>query len=274
MKFLALLVCVAVVCSAHAQKKDSADQKAFERAISLVEDKRNDEALLAFYEFMSVYPDSPLLARAHYNIGYLQFVRRNYEAATIVFKQIVDSGYDDRDPNGLMEPYMLYKHHSCRMLAEMSLEQKKYKAAEEYIRMFEHDYPYQHFCGNELSANAIYTATMKARAYDGQGKPLKAIQELVPYIFNNGLASNEDLLQHLNTILYHNYSIDQLHEEFTRALNSCQVKVTKRSIEATLTLFGQKVAMNYFYDEDETTTRDLDFCKKVIRKNKLFKKFL
>jgi len=274
MKFFSLLVCVAIVCSAHAQKKDSADQKAFERAVALVEDKRNEEALLAFYEFMSAYPESSLLARVHYNIGYLQFERRNYEAATIVFKQIIDAGYDDRDPNGLMEPYMLYKHHSCRMLAEMSLEQKNYKAAEEYIRMFEHDYPYQHFCGNELSANAIYTATMKARAYDGQGKPLKAIQELVPYIFDNGLAYNEDLLQLLNTILYHNYSIDQLHDEFTRALNSCEVKVMKRNTEATVTLFGQKVEMDYFYDNDEKATRDLDFFKKAISKNKLFKKFL
>ena len=237
-------------------------------------DKHEDEALRAFGEFMSKYPNSPLLAQAHYNIGYLHFERRNYEAATKVFKQILDSDYNERDPNSLMEPYMLYKHNSCRLLAEMSLDQKNYTAAEEYIEMFEHKYPYQHFCGNELSANAIYTATMKARAYDGQGQNLKAIQELVPFVFDDALASNEHLLQMLNTMLRQNYSIDQLREEFTRAVNSCAVKKTKRNIEATLILFGKKVEMSFYYDRDENAKRDVEFYKEEARKNSLFKKFL
>src|SRR5690349_8226543 len=110
--FLGGILTCAIVAS---QAQHTADDLAFQNAISLYEDGRENDALLAFYEFMNLYPQSPLRGRTHYNIGYIQFERHNYQAAATAFKQILDEDYNERDSNSLMEPYMLYKHQSCRM---------------------------------------------------------------------------------------------------------------------------------------------------------------
>lgn len=54
--------------------------------------------------------------------------------------------------------------------------------------MFDKKYKYTHFCGNELMANEIYTATAYARLYHGYGRSRKAISYLLPHLFYNGYA--------------------------------------------------------------------------------------
>jgi tetratricopeptide (TPR) repeat protein len=275
MKTLLLLAGMLTCAMVQAQPEPTKDEMAFEHAITLYEDDRKEEALLAFYEFMTVYPDSRLRPSAHFNIGVLQFQRQHYEAATHAFKEILNADYNELDANSLMEPYMLYKHQSSRFLAEISLEQKDYKAVEEYIHLFEYVYPYQHFCGNELSAYAIYKATMKARLYEGQQKVGKAIQILVPYTFQYALASNEALLDLLINILYRHYPQEQVQQELNNALASIQIKNRKRNTDVTMTLFGETVHLDdLLFDIEDSDQQDLDHYQKMVKENILFVRFL
>jgi tetratricopeptide (TPR) repeat protein len=141
-----LILLAGMVCTVlQAQPTLTKDELAFEHALSLYEDERIEESVLALYEFMATFPNSPLRGRAHYNLGLIQFQRQHWDAAATAFKEILAADYNELDSNNLMEPYTLYKHHSACLLAEISLEQKDYKAAEEYIHVFEVVYPYQHF---------------------------------------------------------------------------------------------------------------------------------
>jgi len=275
MKTLLLLAGMLPCAMVQAQPEPTKDEMAFEHAISLYADDRQDEALLAFYEFMTVYPDSPLRPSAHFNIGVLQFNRQHYEVAAGVFKQILNEEYNEFDSNSLMEPYKLYKHQSCRFLAEISFEQKDFKAAEEYIHLFENVYPYQHFCGNELTAYAIYTATMKARLYEGQQKVEKAIQTLIPFTFQNSLASNEELLDLLINILYRHYTKEQVQQELTNAIASIQIKSKKRDTDVTMTLFGERIRFDDFmFDFEGDEKHDVTYYQKIAKENILFTRFL
>lgn len=272
MKSLLLLCGMLAYIIAPCQTKHTADELAFQHAVSLYEDGRSDDALLAFYEFMNVHPKSHFKGSAHFNIGYLQYQRQHYDAAAFAFRQILEEDYNEQDANNIMEPYMLYKHQSCRMLAEISLQKKEFREAEEYIRLFEKVYPYQHFCGNELSAYAIYLATMKARVYEGQGKISKAIQTLVPYTFSDQLASNDHLLELLINILFRNYDHENIKLELTQALAS--ITVEKKTHQATITLFGKQVSMREFYFEDEAKDTDVLHFQQMAKENMLFKRFL
>src|SRR5690349_4844456 len=98
---------------------------------------------------MKEYPQSPAKDDAHFNIGYIQFNLRQYKEAASTFHEILNMSYNELADNSLMEPYKLYKHNSARYLAEISLEVKEWKDAERYIHMYDKEYPYQHFCGNE-----------------------------------------------------------------------------------------------------------------------------
>jgi tetratricopeptide (TPR) repeat protein len=271
MKTLLLLTGLAYTVL-QAQPTPTKDELAFEYALSLYEDERLEACALALYEFMAQFPTSPLRGRAHYNLGLLQFQRHHWEAAAAAFKEILAADYNELDPNGLMEPYALYKHHSGRLLAEISLEQKDYTAAEEYIHLFEHVYPYQHFCGNELTAYDIYLAMMKARLYEGQQKVDKAIRTLVPFVFDNGLASNTELLDLLINILYRHYRPDEIKSELQASLATITLQKGKRA-GASMVLFGEKVKIGGFYF-DAGKPRDKDFYQALTKETILFKRFL
>ncbi len=272
MKTLLFLTGILTCLIAQSQAQHTADDLAFQNAVSIYEDGRTDDALLAFYEFMTVYPTSPLRGRVHFNIGYIQYERHHFEAAISSFRELLQEDYNELDSNSLMEPYMLYKHQSCRMLAEISLQQKEFKEAEEYIRLFEDVYPYQHFCGNELSAYAIYAATMKARAYEGQGKIAKAIETLVPYTFSDGLASNQQLLELLINILFRNYTSEEIKLQLNQSLASIELK--KKGRTATLVLFGKSVNLNEFYFDSDSKHVALVDYQNMVKENILFKTFL
>ncbi|MEQ1588328.1 MAG: tetratricopeptide repeat protein [Cyclobacteriaceae bacterium] len=273
MKTLLLLLAGMGCMVLQAQPTVTKDQLAFEYALSLYEDERFEECTLAFYEFMAAFPNSPLRGRAHYNLGLIQFQRQHWDAAAAAFKEILAADYNELDANSLMEPYALYKHQSCRLLAEIRLEQKDYKAAEEYIRLFEDVYPYQHFCGNELTAYAIYLATMKAHVYEGQQKIEKAIRTLVPFVFDNALASNTELLDLLINILYRHYGADEIRHELNTALATIDVKKGKRG-GATMMLYGEKVDMNSYYFEEDDQRHDLAYYQARAKETILFTRFL
>jgi len=271
--FLFILACIA---SATAQDKPlTEDQLAFDHAGRLFENKNYKGAAEEFRQFIKQYPHSPLLARAHYNLGYTYYASKDYEAAEKVFLEILDQPYNETDANSLMEPYTLYKHHSCRLLATMCIEQKKFDEAEGYIRMFDKEYPYQHFCGNEWSAYHKYYSVMLAKVYEGTNRSPKAIEVLVPYIFPDYLSSDEEVNEELIRILQNHFTKEEIRTELTKAMQSLKVKSNRKKTKATLTLFGVKVTLDpYFAEDGDKSTSEIESYKKMVAESVLFKKFL
>jgi tetratricopeptide (TPR) repeat protein len=275
MKTLSVLIivstCAAQNVIAQAEEKTE-DQIFFENAVGNFERQHYVGAAEEFEAFLTKFPTSPLRGRAHFNLGLTHFSLRNYYTAKKVFHQILDQPYNERDENGIMEPYTLYKHHSCRMLAEIALQEKDFRTAEKYIHMFDKKYPYQHFCGNEWSAYDMYKAVMLAKVLQGKGEAKKATGVLLPYIFSDALASNEEVLRELSHLLEEHFTQEQNQQEFTRALASLQLNEKKKRPSATIELYGVKVEVeDYSYD---TKTNAREYFLQKLKEHELFKKYL
>lgn len=275
MKTLSFMVVISF-CVAQTKAQDTTqtqDQILFDHAVQYFADGHYTRAAEEFETFLSKFPTSPLLGRAHYNLGLTHYRLLNYITAKKVFLQILDQPYNEQDKNDIMEPYTLYKHHSCRMLTEIALVEKDYRAAEKYIRMFDEEYPYQHFCGNEWAAYDMYKAVMLAKAFEGQGETKKALGSLLPYIFSNALASNEEVLRLLTDILEAHYSQEQNQQAFAKALATLEIKETKKSTRAFINLYDVKIEVNdYNYETKNNSSKE--YYEHSLREHELFKRFL
>ncbi len=230
----------------------ASDQREFDYAYDLWEEQPA-LSLSAFKDFVERYPESSLIPRAIFNIGELHYRIGQDSAARAILTQVVAADYDEMESNSLMEPYALYKHRACRILAELCLRHTDYDEAAEYIHLFDKVYPYHHFCGNEWQAYDYYRDWMLARVYEGQGKTSRAIQTLVPDIAYTGLASNEYIIEYLEKILGEHYSSEQIQHEVSNALTHARVKTKKGIKTTTLTLFGADVTFDHYDTVDQNS---------------------
>ena len=270
-----MLLNLCLISAVHGQQEPlTADQVLFDQAVRRFEDEDYAGAAEDFRQFMTRFPQSQLLARSHYNLALTYDRMNDFETSKKLFLEILEQPYNERDENGLMEPYTQYKHHSCRHLAAIALRENDYKSAEKYIHLFDKKYPYQHFCGNEWSAYDMFKAVMKARVYEGTDEVRKAMEELLPFIFSDALASNDDVLDELSGILERNYTRDSIQQEFKSALMSLEVKETKKNTSVTILLYGVTIQVQDFFFEQAADVSGKEHYQKIVEENALFKKFL
>ncbi len=219
------------------------DEISFEKAVTHAYREENEKALESFTSFLNQYPDSFLKPRAKFNIGIvLRKLGRNDEAIS-VFSEILNSDYNEKESyGGIMEQYALYKNRSAKELAEMYFEKKEYKKASDYVYLFDKKYKYLHFCGNEMRADDIYIATSYAKLFLAQNKPEKAIRKLLPYLFDDGLASNSKALDVLEESLKMKYSTEEIKALVNTAVKTLKIK---NEDEAQITFLGKKLT---FFD--------------------------
>ena len=274
-----IVVLIAYTQSAFSQANEkSEDELRFDEIFEVYYEQEYDSALVLFNQFIIEFPNSNLYPRAKYNIGYIYRELGNYDLAIGIFKDIINSNYNDQERfGGLMEQYTLYKHRSSKHLAEIYLDRNEYQAAIKYIRMFDKRYRYKHFCGNELYANEIYTASSYGRYYYGIGKPEKAIKRLSQYLFENGLASNVYLVKLLDKILKEKYTSDEL----DRLLSESKATLTlHKKRGAYIEFFGSKVYVDdyslYAFSnpdfEENIELSGIEIYNKVIETNPIFNK--
>ena len=209
-----------------------ADELAFDEIMEVYYDDEFDSAIVLFQNFLINHPSSSLVPRVKYNIGYLLVELEREEESIPIFEEILRSDFNEKERfGGLMEQYALYKHRSSSFLADIYLGRGEFELAKKYIYLFDKKHKYQHFCGNEMMANKIYTARQYARLYNGQGKTDKAIKRLLPFLFYNGLASNDRLLELLDELLAQRYSEIELKQIIDQARSSLYTKKGKTMIE-------------------------------------------
>jgi hypothetical protein len=282
---LILTLSFAVNLAASGQRKEQTpDEKLFDKAFEFYNDEELDSALLIFRQFKELYPDSKLFPKAEYNIGYVQKEQGKTEEAKSVFKGILTSDFNEKDPggSGLMgEQYALYRHFSCEQLADIYIKENNFKEGERYVRMFDKVYPYEHFCGNELTAYQILKARTYAKVYAGQNLIDKAINQLLPFTFYNGLANNDTLVKELTELLEKRYPQDRIKKEIRFSLATLKINNPRGDSFATMELFSKTVKV---YDEilfrnitadyaENIKLDDLTRYKNAILANELFKRY-
>ena len=256
--------------------ESTVDQLAFDQILETYYDEEYDSTLILCQNFLNNHTESTLIPRVKYNIGYiLREIGRDEESIPI-FEELLASNYNDKERfGGLMEQYALFKHRSASHLADIYLKIEDYEQARKYIRLFDKKYKYRHFGGNEMMAHEIYTA----RLYNGQGKPDKAIKKLLPYIFDNRLASNSSLLELLDKLLNDRYSTEELQNLVAQAKSSLTVsnkdkayiKFLNTKIEV---LDYQLFALGNIEFEENRKLVGREKWDKVFNTNQLFSKYV
>lgn len=107
------------------------ENDAYDRAIKLVlEDKRYEDAIPAFQQFLERFPNSSYAPNAHYWLGQLLFSDGNYDGAAEQFKTVVD---DYPDSN---------KRADCLLkLGSIARQQGQNAAARDYFNQVISGYP-------------------------------------------------------------------------------------------------------------------------------------
>ena len=255
-----------------AQSKE--EEIVFNYAVDLLANEKYQDAADCFAKFLADFPDSPLKGRAHFNLALSFKGLGDLTRAKAEFVEILDMPYNERDENSLMEPYTLYKHHTCRMLAAIALNEQDYQEAERYITMFDKKFPYQHFCGNEWAAYDMFKAVMLARVYAATNRSQKALETLAPYTFSNGLASNHQVLEELETIVRREFTKAEIKAELIHALESLQVKQRKGETIATVKLLNVSVEVEDYSEPSDPNEPPTEHYKRIVTSNQLFKKYI
>jgi hypothetical protein len=106
---------------------------------------------------------------------------------------------------------------------------------------------------------------MEARLHEGRGQIDSAVRDLIPHIFYNGLASNDEAVRLLKDILKRNYSDEEVIAEMNLALQRIEFK--RKGSPPTTVFFGVTVS----FDED---VNDLQEARKILRSNPVVVPFL
>lgn len=269
MKLRILLLTLLLSIQAIAQENNAkTETEWFDELMETYYDGDFMTAYLGLGQFIDKYPNSDLVPRATFNQAFLLRELGKDNEAKMILKRILNSEYNEYDSyGGIMEQYALYKNRSAKHLAEIALFEKEYEKASKYIYLFDQVYPYKHFCGNELSADEIYTQTMYAKMYHGKGKTTKAIKKLLPHMFFNGLAGNQEVLDLLNEYLPMVFSRDEIKSLLQESIESFKVK---KNGNAQFTILDVKIPLDSYYLYDiqgsDWSNANENFDKKALVK--------
>lgn len=246
-------------------------------------EKKEDILDFAFEQFEKViedYPNSKLYHKSLYNLAHISSLM-NYEEDEIKYlKMILASDANDKENSGriglMANPYANFKNEASNRLTEININKGEFDKALEYKKINE-TYPLQHFCGNAFAADEIYNAKQYAKIYIGLGDKQKALDYLLPHIFNNGLANNSSLVDLTIDFLKENYSQEKLITDLKESTKNIYSKVEKNGDNEWTNYY-----IKYFDSEIEIPSWSLSFetdnektkseLEKTIKESEFYKK--
>lgn len=247
----------------------------FEEASQLFEDEKLGEALQGFKYIVENYPKNDHYPMAFYNVGYIHFLLKNYDNAINVFKEILESNFNERENLGggiMADPYTNYRHRASEILSEIYFEKNRFDTALHYFTLSDTVYPYLHFCGNEYASNDVHTALRYADIYMKLNKPGEAIEKLLPAVFIT-LADNSEVIAKLKKLLANKKG---LKKELDNSLDKIYSKTIERgdyTYERQYFKFlGVEIAVpnSYEYEEEKldknkglTVVKQTDFYQMI-----------
>ncbi len=239
-----------------------------------------DFALEQFEKVIEEYPNSKLYHKSLYNLAHINALMDYEEGEIKYLKMMLSSNANDKESSGrsgiMSNPYANFKNEASNRLTELYIKKGDYTTALTYKKLNE-KYPLQHFCGNAFAADELYSAKQYAKIYLGMGEKEKALDYLLPHIFDNGLASNSSLVDLTVEILKKNFDQSFTKADFEKSISDIHSKTEKRRGEEWTNYY-----INYFDTEIEVPSWTLSFdadnektkaeLEKVIRASEFYKK--
>lgn len=214
-----------------------------------------------FEEVVDDFPDSKLFFRSMNNVAYISLELGEIDSAIKYYKIILESKANDNELGGIGEgimadPYALYKNRACKSLANIYLEKGDHVMALKYIELTK-KYPYSHFGGNEVVADKIYISKLYSQCYIGLGDVDKALSYSLPEAFYRGLASNDDILDVLITILKQNYTKEQIDLELDKSLKNISIDEEDSNV-SRITFMKTEIRLPYHFF-GKGSVKDFDY---------------
>jgi len=243
---------------------------------SIVEIKETiqEKAIELYQELIDSFPRSCLVPRALNNKGFTELSIKNINAAKLSFQKIIESSADDMENGGIgdgimAEPFTNYKNRASKILAEICIEEEKFKEAISYLDLTQ-KFPYRHFCGNEYAADRLNMCILYAKCFVGLKDTSKALKVLLPKLLDDDFADNSAVVYLTTEILLKKYSKDRLRTLYEKAFKSYKVKDVKREKSYAdkvyyIKFLGVNIEFNYWefstlLEEDEEIKID-KICK-------------
>lgn len=264
------------------ERLDTLKQKEKIKYDILVDEKEEilELALEQFEKIIEEYPNSKFYHKSLYNLAHISS-KMEYEEDEIKYlKMILNSEANDTENSGrsglMANPYANFKNEASNRLTEIYISKNDYKTALDYKKINE-KYPLQHFCGNAYAEDEINNIKQYAEIYIGQGQNKKALKTLLPHIFNNGLASNSDLVELTIKTLGNNYELATAKSNFETSIRNSYSKIEKKNGNEWTSYF-----IKYYDTEIEIPSWNLGFetddeklkseLKTFVEKSEFYKK--
>lgn len=176
----------------------------FQAATRYFNDGDMDKALECYLYIVENYPRNELYPRALHNVGYVYFLQRKYQESVDAYTKLLNGGQNELEPLGggiMADPYTNFRHRAATQISDCYYELGQYDSALHYLALSDTVYKYISTCGNAYAEYYIQTALRYADIYQKLGQPDKAIEKLLPQVFDSGLANNSQIIAELEKLL-------------------------------------------------------------------------
>ncbi|MBR4536995.1 MAG: hypothetical protein IKO62_10165 [Bacteroidales bacterium] len=176
----------------------------FDEAGKAFNEGQMDEALSGYLYIVENYPRNELYPRALHNVAYIYSLQKEYKKSIEYYTMLMRGGQDEHEPLGadiMSDSYANYRHRAASQISDCYFELQQYDSALYYLALSDTTYPYLSDCGNAYASNDIQTALRYADIYLKLGQKYKAIEKLLPEIFNTELADNSEIISKLEWLL-------------------------------------------------------------------------
>lgn len=213
MKIIIVLIVLTFTSLAYGQEEE--EVKHFEEAYNLFENEKYDDALVKLKYIKENYSNSENKIRIDYAFGMIYLHKNELDNALSIFKNILE--VDNKENEDNMSDL---KHSVSQILSEIYFKKEQYDSSLIYLSISDTVYPYKTFCGNGYAENDINTSLKYSAIYQKMNEKEKALQSLLPNVFND-FADNTIVILELKNILKNEIG---LKDNLDKALNSIYIK--------------------------------------------------
>ena len=196
----------------------------FQEATRYFNEGDMDKALEGYLYIVENHPRNELYPRALHNVGYVYFLQRKYQESVDAYTKLLNGGQNELEPLGggiMADPYTNFRHRAATQISDCYYELFQYDSALRYLALSDTAYPYRSDCGNAYAEYYIRTALRYADIYQKLGQPDKAIEKLLPQVFETGLADNSKIISELKKLLK---GKPKLLKQLEKAINGVYLK--------------------------------------------------
>lgn len=175
----------------------------FEEGNELLKLKDYQNAIVSYRYIVTNHSKNQLYSKAYYNLGYSYYLNNQIDSASIVFKKILNSNFNEKENSGrsIMEnPFANYCHYSSELLSKIYYDKKDFDTSLYYLSLSDTTFPLLTNCGNAFAENQINYAIKYSDLFQKLHTNEKAIQKLLKAIFITDFDNSKIILE-LNELL-------------------------------------------------------------------------